>query len=248
MSIQAVLETMLAFLNHFPLFAIMLRFKDPERLPGGLRFGLLPPTYVAKHILTDESVRAQVAIVKKGRPRGTSISAQSSALITATAAAAEQIIRRRRRSSVAQNVTIDKPLVRPSVNASLRDNGYVEDGQDHGHSLRHADLAVTDITYMDIENLPIRLPSIFFQYIALGHRAMNAVLTSEVLRRFASGETMVPLARLQHSLLPATRQVFYDDARPLLIHRPSMAEFWACLNNPSAAQGRNGDAKGNLTD
>ncbi|CAG8665035.1 5457_t:CDS:2, partial [Paraglomus occultum] len=36
--LQAVMEALLAFLNHFPLFAIMLRFKDPDRLPGGLRF------------------------------------------------------------------------------------------------------------------------------------------------------------------------------------------------------------------
>jgi hypothetical protein len=31
---QAVMETLLAFFNHFPLFAIMLRIKDPGRLPG----------------------------------------------------------------------------------------------------------------------------------------------------------------------------------------------------------------------
>lgn len=34
--IQACLETALAFLNHFPLFALMLRVKDPARLPGGI--------------------------------------------------------------------------------------------------------------------------------------------------------------------------------------------------------------------
>lgn len=28
------METALAFMNHFPLFAVMLRFKDPARLPG----------------------------------------------------------------------------------------------------------------------------------------------------------------------------------------------------------------------
>lgn len=33
----SVLESILAFLNHFPLFAILLRFKDPKRLPGGIR-------------------------------------------------------------------------------------------------------------------------------------------------------------------------------------------------------------------
>ncbi|KAI9728440.1 MAG: phosphatidylinositol N-acetylglucosaminyltransferase subunit gpi1 [Chrysothrix sp. TS-e1954] len=31
---KAILDTMLACLNHFPLFALMLRFKDPRRLPG----------------------------------------------------------------------------------------------------------------------------------------------------------------------------------------------------------------------
>ncbi|KAG2231861.1 hypothetical protein INT48_006053 [Thamnidium elegans] len=36
--LQAVMETILAFFNHFPLFAIMLRVKDPHRLPGGLEF------------------------------------------------------------------------------------------------------------------------------------------------------------------------------------------------------------------
>ena len=38
--VHAGLESVLVFLNHFPLFAIMLRIKDPERLPGGLKFRL----------------------------------------------------------------------------------------------------------------------------------------------------------------------------------------------------------------
>lgn len=33
-SLKATLDTCLAFLNHFPLFAVMLRVKDPGRLPG----------------------------------------------------------------------------------------------------------------------------------------------------------------------------------------------------------------------
>ncbi|KAK4053782.1 pig-Q [Microbotryomycetes sp. JL201] len=36
--LHAALETILAFMNHFPLFAVMLRFKDPARLPGGVQF------------------------------------------------------------------------------------------------------------------------------------------------------------------------------------------------------------------
>jgi phosphatidylinositol glycan class Q protein len=40
-SFKAVLDTCLACLNHFPLFALMLRLKDSRRLPGGIRFRLL---------------------------------------------------------------------------------------------------------------------------------------------------------------------------------------------------------------
>ena len=41
-TLKATLETLLAFLNHFPLFALMLRLKDPARLPGGIRFEIAP--------------------------------------------------------------------------------------------------------------------------------------------------------------------------------------------------------------
>ncbi|KEQ93619.1 hypothetical protein AUEXF2481DRAFT_6688 [Aureobasidium subglaciale EXF-2481] len=37
---KAALDTWLACLNHFPLFALMLRIKDSQRLPGGIRFDL----------------------------------------------------------------------------------------------------------------------------------------------------------------------------------------------------------------
>lgn len=36
--LHATLETLLAFMNHFPLFVLMLRIKDPLRLPGGIVF------------------------------------------------------------------------------------------------------------------------------------------------------------------------------------------------------------------
>ncbi|KAL5323341.1 hypothetical protein ACEPPN_007875 [Leptodophora sp. 'Broadleaf-Isolate-01'] len=39
-SLKAALDTLLACLNHFPLFALMLRIKDSQRLPGGIRFEL----------------------------------------------------------------------------------------------------------------------------------------------------------------------------------------------------------------
>lgn len=39
-TLKALLDTLLACLNHFPLFALMLRFKDSGRLPGGIMFDL----------------------------------------------------------------------------------------------------------------------------------------------------------------------------------------------------------------
>lgn len=38
--LKALLDTWLACLNHFPLFALMLRVKDSKRLPGGVHFTL----------------------------------------------------------------------------------------------------------------------------------------------------------------------------------------------------------------
>ncbi|KAL8281022.1 hypothetical protein RQP46_006701 [Phenoliferia psychrophenolica] len=46
-AVHAALESVLAFMNHFPLFAVMLRFKDPKRLPGGLGFELNNPIHLA---------------------------------------------------------------------------------------------------------------------------------------------------------------------------------------------------------
>ncbi|KAF8491941.1 N-acetylglucosaminyl transferase component-domain-containing protein [Gautieria morchelliformis] len=41
--LHASLETVLAFMNHFPLFAMMLRAKDPSRLPGGVYLDVTGP-------------------------------------------------------------------------------------------------------------------------------------------------------------------------------------------------------------
>ena len=46
---KALLDTFLACLNHFPLFALMLRIKDSRRLPGGVRFALHLPEAAVEH-------------------------------------------------------------------------------------------------------------------------------------------------------------------------------------------------------
>lgn len=40
-SVTAFLEVIMTFLNHFPLFILLLRFKSPQRLPGGIEVDFL---------------------------------------------------------------------------------------------------------------------------------------------------------------------------------------------------------------
>ncbi|RMD42385.1 hypothetical protein DV735_g2734, partial [Chaetothyriales sp. CBS 134920] len=61
-SLKASLDACLVFLNHFPLFALMLRLKDSRRLPGGIHFKLedvSPPPLanrIRKHYLSPKVV------------------------------------------------------------------------------------------------------------------------------------------------------------------------------------------------
>lgn len=38
--VEIILEAVITLINHFPLFALLLRIKDPKRLPGGVSFDL----------------------------------------------------------------------------------------------------------------------------------------------------------------------------------------------------------------
>ncbi|EMD00046.1 hypothetical protein BAUCODRAFT_119605 [Baudoinia panamericana UAMH 10762] len=62
-ALKAALDTWLACLNHFPLFALMLRVKDSQRLPGGIRFVLLD-TPTALQGVRSSQASSQVAYVK----------------------------------------------------------------------------------------------------------------------------------------------------------------------------------------
>lgn len=56
---KAVFDTMLSCLNHFPLFALMLRAKDPRRLPGGIRFELRDTHY--RHNINSPSISSSIS-------------------------------------------------------------------------------------------------------------------------------------------------------------------------------------------
>ncbi|CRK41501.1 hypothetical protein BN1708_001825 [Verticillium longisporum] len=63
-SLKAVLDTLLSCLNHFPLFALMLRVKDPGRLPGGIRYELRNTVDARSHPQTSSQTPTSVIYLK----------------------------------------------------------------------------------------------------------------------------------------------------------------------------------------
>ncbi|PPQ93041.1 hypothetical protein CVT25_011911 [Psilocybe cyanescens] len=66
--LQACIETLLAFMHHFPLFALMLRVKDPWRLPGGIYFKLHAPQSMLNMKVNTRSSAVPVYIVLENQP------------------------------------------------------------------------------------------------------------------------------------------------------------------------------------
>ncbi|KAL8654880.1 MAG: hypothetical protein Q9210_001232 [Variospora velana] len=66
--LKAALDTLLACLNHFPLFALMLRIKDSRRLPGGICFELRDTPSVVLRSTQPRDVRPCSYILLKSVP------------------------------------------------------------------------------------------------------------------------------------------------------------------------------------
>jgi len=71
------------------------------------------------------------------------------------------------------------------------------------------------VSYLFMQNLPIPLSAIFFQYLLLWRRLSSHYFSFYVLRCLVSGETIKPIARLQYPMLPETR--------------PNLMNFWLFL-------------------
>ncbi|MCJ1467272.1 phosphatidylinositol N-acetylglucosaminyltransferase subunit gpi1 [Pseudocyphellaria aurata] len=67
-SLKASLDTLLACLNHFPLFALMLRVKDSRRLPGGICFDLRDTSSVSLRVAESKNLPPASHIYLKSVP------------------------------------------------------------------------------------------------------------------------------------------------------------------------------------
>ncbi|CAG8778424.1 4583_t:CDS:2, partial [Acaulospora morrowiae] len=174
--LQAVMETLLAFLNHFPLFAIMLRFKDPERLPGGLRFEICNPNYFAP-----QGIARVVQGIKSFWPRSDRYDAPD------TRINAQRLIEPQKTTRIRKN----------RMMTAIKENA--DSGVFSIDPTFHAKQSFPQrVSYLFMQNLPIPLSAIFFQYLLLWKQLSSHYFSFYVLRCLVSGETIKHIARLQY--------------------------------------------------
>ncbi|CAO0792415.1 unnamed protein product [Mucor circinelloides] len=200
--LQAIMETILAFFNHFPLFAIMLRIKDPHRLPGGLQFEIfqkdefLLEHHGMLHRLKQiwSKLKSRKAASNSGKHSSTS---SSSTLIS------KKFKRKKQRS-----VSFAVPgAVRTTSNTNAHSATSHPNNKDKPLGRRGA--------YLWMRNMPIPLGAIFFQYMLLWKRLSAHYFSAYVFNCLLYGEPIKPIPKLQYPMLPD--------------QRPSLSALWQTL-------------------
>ncbi|CAB4493524.1 unnamed protein product [Rhizophagus irregularis] len=218
--LQAVMETLLAFLNHFPLFAIMLRFKDPDRLPGGLKFIICDPDYFATY-----GVARVIRKIKSFWPWNSRLrkmcnsSINTSTIINKSGKLASKPDRNPQNEEESdQVIRVRKNRIKVDVNNSnFTSLSTIPPTSPISINPSMSASWPPRVSYLFMQNLPIPLSAIFFQYLLLWKRLSSHYFSFYVLRCLVSGETIKPIARLQYPMLPETR--------------PNLMNFWLFLKN-----------------
>ncbi|RGB43993.1 N-acetylglucosaminyl transferase component-domain-containing protein [Rhizophagus diaphanus] len=219
--LQAVMETLLAFLNHFPLFAIMLRFKDPDRLPGGLKFIICDPDYFATY-----GVARVIRKIKSFWPWNSRLrnmcnsSINTSTIINKSGKLASKPDRNPQNEEESdQVIRVRKNRIKVDVNNSnFTSLSTIPPTSPISIISINPSMSASwppRVSYLFMQNLPIPLSAIFFQYLLLWKRLSSHYFSCYVLRCLVSGETIKPIARLQYPMLPETR--------------PNLMNFWLFL-------------------
>ncbi|KAI9479602.1 N-acetylglucosaminyl transferase component-domain-containing protein [Zychaea mexicana] len=168
--LQAIMETLLAFFNHFPLFAIMLRMKDPDRLPGGLRFDIFEQNCFLKrrHRLRYVLQRLCGSGKRSDDNRPPSI---------------RRSTHRRSRHQRKKSVRFKSPKAKYET-APHRNLKRVI------HHSRQG-------SYLWMWNSPIPFSAIFFQYMLLWKRLSAHYFSAYYFKCFLYGEPIKPIPKLQ---------------------------------------------------
>ncbi|KAF9950814.1 phosphatidylinositol N-acetylglucosaminyltransferase subunit gpi1 [Mortierella alpina] len=218
---QATMETVLACLNHFPLFAIMLRLKDPDRLPGGLRLEVCPERFFFDRATPLRWVVSSLRSVSSEYPHPHQTQQQQ---------------RQNHQQRYQQNQhNQQQPLYFGGPSSGHRNSDQNHRGSSSHLGLRRVlsespernsvpmeqERIPKSVSYLFLTNSPLPTSAIFFQYSVLWKRLSSHYFTLHVLKCLLMGETIRSIPRLQYPMLPDTRSQF-------TIHsiRPILLKFW----------------------
>ncbi|ORX98268.1 Gpi1-domain-containing protein [Basidiobolus meristosporus CBS 931.73] len=206
--LQISFGMLLALLNHFPIFAIMLRILDPEKLPGGLKLDICDSNY----ILRQRPVSFHLARAKqylKSRLRGK----------TRTNLGHIRTGREKSSKDGISSLHAPKPIhPAPGYNERDRERDRDQEMRYRGKQRTYASVVSSErvasppssqpkkITYLFIRNMPIPIMSVFFQYTLLLKEMRSQYLSLYVLRCLLTGEMIKPVPKLQYPMLPERRQ------------------------------------------
>ncbi|KAI3630784.1 hypothetical protein MIR68_012219 [Amoeboaphelidium protococcarum] len=195
---QVVIKIFLAFLNHFPLFALMLRVKDPSRLPGGIWFKFLSESGNNKmaqlnEVDEDEELYLRRASAQSSRTHSRQSSRSGGAAVGAA------------------SITQDRALY--NMTPSL-----VYNMQRHRNTWNK-------IQKMKLCNNPISVVTIFYQYKLLLKQLSEYYPMHYVIMSLLYGEPIKSSPNLQYPNLPDDRpsmQTYWSFLISLLSERPSL--------------------------
>ncbi|KAG0265325.1 phosphatidylinositol N-acetylglucosaminyltransferase subunit gpi1 [Mortierella polycephala] len=242
---QATMETVLACLNHFPLFAIMLRLKDPDRLPGGLRLEVCPERFFFDRATPLRWVVSSLRSVSAEYPHTHSSQQQqhrqqrqqmqdeaagrtTSLQTFETGREDTSSSALRYRQLVGNLGSQQQPLY---FGHAAPDNPYSHFNQHNESMTMEPERIPKTVSYLFLTNSPLPMSAIFFQYSVLWKRLSSHYLTFDVLKCLLSGETIRSIPRLQYPMLP--------DSSRFTIHsiKPTLIKFWATCEEILMDQG-----------
>ncbi|KAK3828960.1 MAG: N-acetylglucosaminyl transferase component-domain-containing protein [Benniella sp.] len=198
---QATMEIVLACLNHFPLFAMMLRIKDPHRLPGGIRLEVCPERFFFDRAtplrwvvssfrsVSSENLRSQYQRQQPQQQQQQQREGQVHQQQQQHPQQQQQHLQQhgmRNRSIQQQRMDVDMPTAA-------------------GDMFMDHEKVVPSVSYLLMTNSPLPTSAIFFQYKVLWRKLSSHYFTFRVLKCLISGETISSIPRLQYPMLPDTR-------------------------------------------
>ncbi|KAK3834452.1 MAG: N-acetylglucosaminyl transferase component-domain-containing protein [Linnemannia gamsii] len=236
---QATMETILACLNHFPLFAIMLRIKDPDRLPGGLRLEVCPERFFFDRATPLRWVVSSLRSVSAEYPSQAPTYQNDAGYrpgpqfgdMGGSVASASGLLRHRsvdgpqapfhQSTRMSPSNIYDSHLPYPQQTPlHFGHQGFLASSEGE-HNMEHERIP-RSTSYLFLSNSPLPPPAIFFQYSVLWKRLSSHYFTLRVLKCLLSGETIRSIPRLQYPMLPDTRSRL-----TIRSIKPTLLKFWA---------------------